>query len=291
MESRSVKFSNKSILYSSRGVSLISALVAVALVGIMVLVLASMYENAAKVMQRSSMQREADNLYKYTAGILAQKGLCDNALRTTAAGGPGALITWINRNIKQDVNFVVQSNGAAPVSVIASASAAPNPVTGRPYNELVQNGLFVREIYVRSRDLNGDNVPDAPIETASQEHDATHDTLINYTSILAELVIEFRGPVDGLGNPVPGTQWIGGAFRQRAIPFVAKINAANQIERCDFMVSQNLNIVCNEATAALHLFPCGTCTAPLVAKEKILNWGGYDVNGNPICKCTQICDY
>ncbi len=282
MGSRSVKYLSKFNLGSNRGVSIISALISVAIVGVLVLILATMYENMGKVMRRSSMQREVDNLQKKVQDLMAQRLFCGNALRTSGGG----LINWPKPYTQRTIDMVVMNDSISAPYAVASSVAGANKIT---------DGLFIDKISLQTRDLNGDGFPDPATEVKVKFQGQ------DFVNVPAELRIEFRGPVDGANKPIPGTEWMGGAFKPRIIPFVAVVDIANNIVRCDDSIAGSRQSECYSGNTLVDqqranfdsghaACPPATCPAELPKDlGSVVFLRGFTSTGQPLCDCQRIC--
>ena len=185
-----------------------AVLVAVAITGVIAMVLASLYENMNELMLRANVTAEADNLQRYVQGVLSQQVLCKNALvqndgTIAQVPGDGARTQLLKIQIDNDL------------------AVAPPPVDAVARGAMLNSNLSVNNIYLRNRDQNQNN--------DSDDNQDFVDTTVNSAparTYRLEAVLEFQMAGRLLG---------GSALRPRAIPLVATaLNSDNRILFCDY---------------------------------------------------------
>ncbi len=269
---------------SQRGMTLIGVLIAVAVMGIVAATLASIYEGMTRVMQRASIQSETDNLQRFVQGVLAQKGLCDHAIRASYNGAP---IQWdpvATNSISVQMLQLWNLQADAVATRLVSAEQSVNPLTGAQYNRITP-ALYVSSIKIQTRDTNSDGTPEAPSVTNVVKNNGE-----TWRAIPLDVVIQFSGP----GGSTP---WLGGAFRARTIPIMGVFDTTSHLQECDVVVAENKQISCDLTRAVTDQgygtsdnCPVVTCPGgPQKGIAVIAYMDGFDNNNQPKCNCQRVC--
>lgn len=250
------------MLKNERGEGIISGLVAAAILGVVVLIVATLYDLASNSMIKSATIREVDTLQKRITGLLKQKTHCEAAI---------VPLNW-------------DGISASTVPVIRQPEAGDEITPGMPIN----NGrLFIDRIILRPPDWNRNDVVDDPNPPVTTVIDG-----VNFETYVGEILITFRRPT-GVRDPV-------GEVRPRSISVLMTINpSTNQVQFCDLNDEAtiveggpihpiNPNCTIDQALAdgdtAANCSPTfpGECTVYAYA-ERI------DASGEPRCRCKNVC--
>lgn len=258
------------VIGNSRGISLVAALIAVAVVGMLAATIATLADNMTLFMKRANINAEADNLQRFIQGLMSQTNLCKRALRM---GDDTTMVTWPAPGATNPVGRVllVQLDGAG--GTIPIVVAAPGM--------RIAPGLLVSGLRVRAVDTNGNGVADGPDISSQATRIGDQDRFV----YRAQLLIHLRYD-DTVLNLLGG--W---ALRERVVNFNAGVGnngGGDVILDCDAADTIPLFKRCpaSDPTA------CGAAINPFTDfAGDPCPWygyvGGFLPDGTPSCTCAQ----
>lgn len=244
--------------------TLVSVLIASALIGMLAVILATLFGTMAGYMNRSTTQTDIDQAVSYIYGILADRNLCNNALRTG-----GAKVNWnFASTPSRDVGEIrVDPNGTGGTIAIQT------PKTFSPSLKLLSMSL--RE-------------PDISKGEAGKVRTKIVKSGKTYDSISARLVLNFETPKN-----MPG-----GVLRERYINLTLGIDAStHDIEFCYPQADTSLQeFTCDLATLNSQTAPYNRpdCPDPAASPSttyctKLYYVSEFSDVGKPICSCQLVC--
>lgn len=238
---------------NQRGEGLISVLISVAILGILVVTLVSLYQIYGAMMNKSLLRREADNLIYKVRGQISRRVMCQASL----AGN-----TWDGTT---DTDIVIRDGSG----VIAQTGM---PLAG---GHLLMNRVFIRRFQV---DTNADNV--------RENIDAVAPATVGEADFRAqggEIVIQFR-----LAGAAVGTGEL--AERRAAVMVIVDPVAPFTIRDCDVNEESTHYKICNMPQDALDDgFPCGPPPVSAAECSPYIYVGSIDATGESKCHCTWSC--
>lgn len=242
---------------SQSGISLVAVLIAVAVAGILAATLATLYENMQQVNLRNSILTDVDNFLEDIRGVLSQRELCKNALRT--GGGPSLMPVGAAPNPVERVLF---NNGSAPPFIIAQA--------GMDINQSIE----IDRIEIRHADTDFDDVPNvsggAPTAIGG----------VNHRVFSAQLVLNFRA--------LPDRNFLGGKqIKPRIINLTVTAHpTTRQIEVCDATDMGTPEVTCEGPPVT----PCPSATDFLGQPCAEIRYVKEVTSTNQVvCDCRVIC--
>lgn len=262
---------------SNRGITLVSILVATAVVGIVAATLASLYESMTIVWVKSNANIEADNLQRLVQGVLSQRDLCREALRDPA-GNP---IQFPAANAEVPVGSIQIDRD--PLAAPPPLQIARAPTILNPNPQEIAPGVVIQNIFLRGTDANSNGVADEPLVT-KQTHLAGIAGPV--TTVAVQLVIRFA-----YVNAV--TRLVGGnVLDDRVINTnIYYRNSDRQIVGCDLVVQDKQVTQCSlgqaspphEVCLQINDYAGQPCTVIPYLRE-------IDQDGRGICGCQTICN-
>lgn len=268
---------------SSRGISLIAVLIATAMLGIIAVTIASLYDNIAGLMSKSLVANDADNLMKLVEGVMTQKELCSNAFEPA--------VTWDGVSLSTDIQRIhARSNpgGSNPIASVGQTIGGGD----------AGNRIRISRIYVQPaiNPLTGATLPTPPTPRQYQKDGIVH------TARVGTLTIEFEPTAAGSTGPASPNQapLMGGILRPRYLNVSLGINGTT-IDDCPGLVAQMKSVLCNATimTAqgrATEYNNCVTRASALQARGGVTGCApyffvnGFDPDGVAICACDASCD-
>jgi hypothetical protein len=238
---------------NSRGMSLMSVLVGVALAGIVAAILSAVFSNISFLGVRSSQLSDADNLIRYIKGVLGRTSTCNGALR---AAGPGyGPLVWLDVTNPVEV-FRIQLPSGVPV---VDKGQCLNP-------RLCVNKIEVRQPLGPPRE-------GAPLATPWI---GPLDTNYTIYSAVVDILFDSGGP-----NPMA----MGGNIKRRTIAVnLARRNLDGVVNLC--YQDQQVPALNKDCTVANTIPDCPLTAAPC---KKTYFISGFDAVGVPKCKCQITC--
>lgn len=256
---------------NQRGETMISALIAALIVGLVAVLLISVYEQATVVWTRSKIIRETENIMRQVQTIFENRDMCDNSLRNT----DNTRISWNGRSVER-----VGRIEAQPGTAIATVGMQVTP------------NLRIREMFVRPRDVDGNNLISGN-EGMNPGILVRHQGFDHYV-FAGEVGIQFEivTPDATLGTAGGSLATMSGGM-VRTIPILLAVaNAGPNVGRivaCDLNDESSPNLACTDE----QLNASGTnCPVPQPWQSSCTRYtyvNEINALGNPICGCTLIC--
>jgi hypothetical protein len=242
-------------LRSQRGEGLISVMISIAILGVLVVTVVTLYQMYGNMMAKSLLRREADNLANSIRQTLSRRELCSTALAGNVWNGAG------------DANVIVRDHTGAII-------AQTGMVIGN--GRLVMNRVVIRPFTV---DADADGTRDVIPGSTQLNIGAT-----NVLSLSGEVVIEFGLAMDAVQE--------GSIAERKAAVLVLVDSVTNVIQRCDMNEESTRIKVCDDEQRVIDDGnSCGPIPAPNVASECSMSFyvGSVDVTGEPKCFCRWLC--
>jgi hypothetical protein len=259
------------------GITLISVLVAMAILSLLSLTLISIFGNMTNLVIRTNMTSDADNMIRYVQLLLSQSAICDNAL----VDGAGAKLFWPVLTTPAPVDHIQ----------VWSGSVVPAPTVAVKTGETLVPGLVVKKIWLRQPDPTlGEGQPN--VQTSIQQNGKT------YTVTSAKVQFDF--------DPVAYAQVYGGAVASRSADVIVMVQSTlgplvGQVSYCyQGQKVQTINSPCTVGTDLytgssndIVTYPThlGDCAGPFPFPNcKALYYVvGFDDTGKSICACKTTC--
>jgi len=240
---------------NSRGEGVISALIAVAILGLIAMTLASLYQIYTQTMFKSYMRNEADNLRKRVEQVLLQRTLCNQAINGTV---------WTGQ-------------GQAPIASIRESGV----IIAQQGMMFGSGRMTISALFIRPRDINQNGLPD-DLNMGEEVR------ILNarYTSFPADVVIRFAATADNTGL---------GVMHDRVIPVMVLVNQlTNVIEFCDINDESSARRGCNrDEAAADYVAGQGLTQCPDPKTDqgctRVYYVARLNAQGDPVCACKEVC--
>src|SRR4051812_43239281 len=117
---------------SNRGMSLIAVLVAVAVLGIIAVLLTTLYENMTGLINKSNVAYDADKMARNVQKIMDQQASCKYAIRGPTTGWTGTTIVPLT-----SITYCVGSSCLTPQIVF------PNQIVGSPTSPILVDQVLL----------------------------------------------------------------------------------------------------------------------------------------------------
>jgi|GEM_PF-3794625 len=243
---------------NQRGEGIISVMISIAILGVLIVTVVTLYQMYGNMMAKSLLRREADLLANRVRAVLAHRGHCKSAL----AGN-----TW---------------DGVTDTPV--TLQAGDGQILAQPGMSLAGGRLQVSEVFIRRFrvDANGDGVVDSLASSTNlilRSTDGTSDV----TGYTGEVVLRFTLAGDASNQ---------GALSERKAPVIALVDSTNVIQDCDINEESARYKNCTPTMATQDGHSCGAAP-PLPHQpsdcEDYAYVGEIDARGEPICYCVWRC--
>ncbi|MBX3020978.1 MAG: prepilin-type N-terminal cleavage/methylation domain-containing protein [Bdellovibrionales bacterium] len=251
---------------NQKGFSLIEAMVAVAICGVVVSAMATVYVAMRDNLVRDQAFREAESLRAYVQGILNQSALCSGAMRSS--GGPPSWVNPAAENSRSsditDIQAVDTATGMGGTTVLSA---------GQNYS----NNLRIVRMYLR-KPINTPQHSEGIASTQPYQMDRGVAGVQAMTLVPAKLVIESQ-----MRTAFPTST----ATISRIVDVGVAVNdATNEVQFC-FNNLRSLNPTsysCNSTTVN----PNYLC----YFQPRCHYWyyiAAFDASGNADCRCATSC--
>jgi hypothetical protein len=263
--------------------TLVSVLVAVALLGILAATLAAIFGNMSGLYVRSNVGSEVQNMTRLVQSVVNQPNLCDYSLRATAyaATAPNTpyLADWV-----WDTSVPANS---LPGFRIPLDHIEINP--GGTYSsqalvlhagDTISPNLIIKNIYLRPSDPAMGEA--ASVVSKMKVKVGTPAVSKTFTTISAKLVLEYSVPGGTLGVAA------GGSLKPGVVDVTLQLDPGNGYAFAGCYQGQTIqavNVVCSSTN-----FKPPDCPAPTEPCSKMYYVSGFDDDGNAICRCQIVCD-
>lgn len=314
---------------NERGMSLIAVLVATAVVGILAVILMTMFGGVSSLVMRGNVNEEADNIARMVQDIMGQPDTCDYALRMNnpamplGVGQQAQMVQW-NFNAGQQGPICRQwvtgaKNPALPCQDIPNIEIYPNggrdtsgafvlapamalgPVTGGAVTQISPN-LAVTGMYIRELDPTLDNGISSYGTTAVRDWDYNNPQAYpgnglrcnagsSASCMPANFVTTTAMLVLRFANTsvTTGAEVFGGALAERNIPVNVAVDATNFNIAYCYQVKAVKSV--DMKCDSANLYP-GQPDCPQTSGpcQKLYYIDGFDALGKAVCKCQIACD-
>lgn len=254
---------------NQKGLTLIEIMISVSILGIVSLVLMTIFNLFNSTHNRANLVGDADELARMIQAVMDRPELCKHALRSS-----GNNLIRFDGSQEVNVTTIVAVDPSDPSNMAKTIRIASMVADG---SHRVNPQLYIKRIFVRPGGTPSSNIM---IRKGGSNKP--------YRAHIAQLVVEFfkPGEVPGSGLPKIGSPGSGGSIKDLVLPvrIASAASGPPTVDECSVVQVSLKDVKCDQDIVQ----DCAGAP-PATGCTKIYFVAGFDVNGTPDCRCQWSC--